>query len=85
MEFKKCERCGCFFASNDTICQNCTPKDNFEKAKLKTYLENENCSNSIDSISIDTGISVKNLNRHLGSKEFSTFSKQYNPLANVKL
>ena len=24
-------------------------------------------------------------NRHLGSKEFSTFSKQYNPLANVKL
>ena len=33
MEFKKCERCGCFFASNDNVCYNCLTKDRFEMSK----------------------------------------------------
>ena len=65
MEFKKCERCGCFFLSESVVCENCSPKDSFEMSKLKNYFESENYSNSINSISVDTGISVKNLNRYL--------------------
>lgn len=78
MEFKKCERCGCFFLSDNTVCGNCSPKDNLEISKLKNYLENENYSNCINSISVDTGISVKNLNRYLENEDFSEFSSKLN-------
>ena len=27
MEFKKCVRCGCFFATNGDVCCNCASKD----------------------------------------------------------
>lgn len=74
MEFKKCERCGCFFLSESNVCENCSPKDNFEMSKLKNYFESENYSNSINSISVDTGITVKNLNRYLENDEFSKLS-----------
>lgn len=78
MEFKKCERCGCFFLSENNVCGNCGPKDSFEMSKLKNYFESENYSNSIDSISVDTGISVKNLNRYLENEEFSNLSSKLN-------
>lgn len=78
MEFKKCSRCGCFFMSDDNICENCAPKDRFEMSKLRNYLDNENYSNSINSISINTGITVKNLNRYLENKEFSDLSSKLN-------
>lgn len=83
MEFKKCGRCGCFFLSDSDVCYNCTPKDNFEMSKLKNYLESENYSNSIDSISVDTGISVKNLNRYFENKEFSKISSKLNIGTNI--
>ncbi len=76
MEFKKCDRCGCFFLADSNVCYNCSPKDTFEMSKLKSYLENENYSNSIDSISVDTGISVKNLNRYFENKDFSKISSK---------
>ncbi len=76
MEFKKCERCGSFFISNSTVCENCTPKDTLEKSKLKNYFESENYSNTINSISVDTGISEKNLNRYLENEEFSKLSNK---------
>ena len=76
MEFKKCERCGCFFLSDNDVCDNCTPKDSFEMSKLKNYLESDNYANSINSISVDTGITVKNLNRYLENKEFSDLSSR---------
>ena len=85
MEFKKCERCGCFFASNSDVCGNCGPKDSLEMLKLKNYLEGENYSNSINSISVDTGISVKNLNRYLENKEFSKLSSKLNIGTNINL
>lgn len=78
MEFKKCNRCGCFYLSEDDVCQNCMPKDRFEITKLKNYFENENCSNIVGSISIDTGISLKNLNRYLSSNEFSNITNDLN-------
>lgn len=85
MEFKKCDRCGCFFLSNSNVCYNCSPKDSFEMSKLKNYLESENYSNSIDSISVDTGISVKNLNRYFENKEFSKISSKLNIGTNVNI
>lgn len=85
MEFKKCERCGCFFLSESAVCENCTPKDTFEMSKLKNYLEGENYSNSINSISVDTGISVKNLNRYLGNEEFSKLSSKLNIGTNINI
>ena len=76
MEFKRCERCGSFYLSESNICENCSPKDSFELSKLRNYFEGDIQANSIDSISIDTGISVKNLNRYLGNEEFSEISNK---------
>lgn len=85
MNFKKCERCGCFFLSEDNICGNCTPKDRFEMSKLKNYVENESCANSINSIAVETGISVKNLNRYLDNKEFSELSSKLNTVKGINV
>lgn len=85
MEFKKCDRCGCFFLSDSNVCYNCSPKDSFEMSKLRNYLESENYSNSIDSISVDTGISVKNLNRYFENKEFSKISSKLNIGTNIDI
>lgn len=78
MDFKKCERCGCFYLSENNVCENCMPKDTFEQAKLKNYFDGENYANSIDSIAVATGISVKNLNRYLENEEFSEISSKLN-------
>ncbi len=85
MEFKKCKRCGCFFLSENTVCENCTQKDSFEISKLKNYFEGENYSNNIDCISVDTGITVKNLNRYLENEEFSDLSSKLNIGTNINL
>jgi uncharacterized OB-fold protein len=84
MEFKKCERCGCFFLSANNVCEKCSSKDTFELSKLRNYLNGEVSANSIDSLSIDTGISVKNLNRYLEGEEFSTISEKLN-MGNINL
>lgn len=83
MEFKKCDRCGCFFLSESNVCEICSPKDTFEKTRLKNYFESENYSNSINSISVDTGISVKNINRYLENEEFSNISSKLNIGTNI--
>ncbi len=70
MEFKKCERCGCFFVSEDCVCVNCLSKDKLEISKLKDYFSKDNYSNSLTGISVDTGISEKNLTRYLESQDF---------------
>ena len=72
MEFKRCSRCGCFYVSNTNVCEACLPKDNLEISKLKNYFaDNEIVQASVDSISINTGISVKNVNRYLNLENFS--------------
>ncbi|MCI8482236.1 MAG: hypothetical protein HFJ27_04045 [Clostridia bacterium] len=75
---------GCFFLSDSNVCENCNPKDTFELSKLRNYFEGEIYANSIVSISVDTGISVKNLNRYLENKEFSEISSKLN-IGNIKL
>lgn len=80
MDFKKCERCGCFFASNDNVCFNCSTKDRFEMSKFKTFIEENDIHqiNSLNDISYQTGISQKNLNRFLGYEDFNNIVKQIN-------
>lgn len=80
MEFKKCERCGCFFSSNDSVCYNCLTKERFEMSKLKNYIEenNVNSINSIHDLSIQTGISGKTLNRFLENEDFADIAEQIN-------
>ena len=45
MEFKKCERCGAFFASNNNVCYNCTTKEKSDFSKFRTYLNDVNIDN----------------------------------------
>lgn len=78
MELNKCKRCGAFFVSDNYICPNCETKDNAEMFKLKTFLEENECPNSLEALSCNTGISAKNLNRFLEQKDFSTFASKLN-------
>ncbi len=76
MNFNKCERCGCFFLSDNSTCPSCSTKDNIEMNTLKNYIVtnsiSEDISTNVSSISTETGISVKNLNRFLGNNDFAT-------------
>jgi len=80
MEFKKCERCGTFFSSNDNVCYNCSAKEKAEFSKFKTYIDEINIDNinSLNDLSIGTGISEKTLNRFLGYENFSDVANQIN-------
>ena len=70
MEFNRCSRCGAFYISENSVCPNCEPKDNCEKITLQNYLEENQMPESMELLSKDTGISVKNLNRFLGDSNF---------------
>ena len=65
MDFKKCVRCGCFFLSADNVCCNCKPKDTCDNLKLKCFLSENASTPSLEELSIDTGISTKNLTRYI--------------------
>ena len=72
MEFKRCARCGCFFMSNNDVCCNCESKDKIDIAKLSNFLEeNNNCFNSVESLSIASGINLNNLNRFIKDNKIS--------------
>ena len=64
MEFKKCNRCGGFFAAEGCVCPKCSPKDALELSTFKNYVE-ENGLSSLDAMSVGTGISAKNINRFI--------------------
>ena len=80
MEFKKCDRCGAFFASNDNVCYNCLTKEKAEFSQFKTYIDecNINNINSLNDLSVGTGISDRTLNRFLGYEDFSDITNQIN-------
>ena len=80
MEFKKCNRCGAFFASSDSLCCNCSIKERAEFSKFKTYIDETNITNihSLNNLSIETGISEKTLNRFLTYEDFSNITSQIN-------
>lgn len=75
MELNKCVRCGSFYISQDNVCPNCLEKDNNEIHNLKNYIS-ENPITNIESISYQTGITVKNLNRFIHMKDFSALRKE---------
>lgn len=64
MEFKKCARCGAFFVTDGDVCQNCMPKDRLDRVKFQNYIDN-NIQDTADTISLNTGISIRNVNRYL--------------------
>ena len=71
MEFKKCVRCGCFFASTNNVCCNCESKDNFDIAKLNNYIEENDNFTSIEELSTLSGINLNNLNRFISNKKIN--------------
>ena len=75
MEFKRCNRCGNFYIANGDVCPRCSVKDNLEISTFKNYLDENGLNNSLDTISGEIGISVKNLNRFLGYSEFGNYTQ----------
>ena len=78
MNFKTCIRCGCFFSSSDSVCPNCKEKDEIDKSSLKQYLENNEIPDNYESLSYLSGVSVKNINRFLETKDFSSLKDALN-------
>ncbi|MCL2859595.1 MAG: hypothetical protein FWF46_03295 [Oscillospiraceae bacterium] len=71
MEFKKCTRCGSFYITNTAFCGNCLSKENSEISRLESYFKiNEGSVPSIEYLSLETGITIKNLNRQLQEHDF---------------
>lgn len=65
MELKRCARCGCFFTSGSDVCVNCESKDRQDISNLNNYIMNSAGADSIDSLSFNTGVSVKNISRFI--------------------
>ena len=76
MEFNRCSRCGSFYISEGNVCPKCSTKDGFEFSNFKSYVQENGLENSLDTISGETGISVKNLNRFLEYEEFKGFKNK---------
>ena len=75
MNLNKCERCGCFFASNSDVCPNCVSKDEHDISQLKNFLYESDSAVSIENLSSKTGVSLKNVNRFLKNKDlYTTFT-----------
>ena len=71
MEFKKCLRCGCFFMSDNNVCCNCESKDNLDISKLNSILDENSSFNSIQDLSIASGVNISNLNRFISENKIS--------------
>lgn len=71
MEFKKCMRCGCFFMSDTDVCCNCQSKDRMDISKLNSILDESNSFNSIQDLSILSGVNINNLNRFISNNQIS--------------
>ena len=85
MELNKCKRCGAFFATQDSVCPNCRPKDLSDVYKLKSFLQENDLPSSMDVLSCETGISIKNLNRFLESKDLLEIGNDSNIINNGKI
>ena len=82
MEFNKCSRCGNFFISNEDVCPKCSPKDTLEFETFKSYIEENGINQNLDTISTETGIAVKNINRFIG---YTGYNKSIDKLGNIQL
>jgi len=71
MELKKCARCGCFFTAAHDVCCNCETKDKQDIYNLNNYIDTSNEVNTIESLSFNTGVSIKNISRFIENKDIS--------------
>ena len=77
MECNKCSRCGSFYITNENVCPKCCTKDGFEFSTFKSYIEENGFESSLDIISGETGITVKNLNRFLEHDDFKNYKNEF--------
>ncbi len=84
MELNRCSRCGNFYVAEGNVCPKCSVKDGFEFSTFKSYVQENGFENSLNTISNDTGISIKNLNRFLGYQEFQDYQKELHSIEELK-
>ena len=84
MELNRCSRGGNFYVAEGNVCPKCSTKDGVEFSTFKSYVQENGFENSLNTISNDTGISVKNLNRFLGYQEFQDYQKELNSIEQLK-
>ena len=79
MEFKKCPQCGSFYAFTGKICPNCATKDTAKMQKLENYLQNYTTPDTVEELSINTGIPAKDLTRFISqNNKFSDLGLDLN-------
>ena len=78
MEFNRCSRCGSFYVTDGEVCPRCSHKDNFEFSTFKQYIQENGFEESLDNISSEIGISVKNLNRFVNYEGFQEYKNILN-------
>lgn len=78
MEVVRCSRCGAFYTNGGYVCPKCSDKDNFELTTFKNFVEENGVNvNSLNQVSISTGITEKNLNRFLGYEGLEGYKKLF--------
>ena len=85
MNLSKCERCGCFFVSDNCVCPSCIQKDNNEISRLTNFLTENDNSISIDALVESTGVSIKNVNRFLKNEEINSNFSNLGLITNIDL
>lgn len=80
MEFNKCSRCGSFYISQGDVCPKCSAKDGMEFSNFVNYVEKNGLNDSLDTISGQIGVSVKNLNRFLKYEDFKQYKSEVNTI-----
>lgn len=76
MEFNRCSRCGSFYVSQGNVCPKCSAKDGMEFSNFVNYVQENGLNNSLDTISGQIGVSVKNLNRFLEYEDFKPYKPE---------
>ena len=74
MEFKKCMRCGCFFMSDNDVCCNCEARDKIDISRLNSILEENYNFNSIQDLSVLSGVNINNLNRYIANNKITNLN-----------
>lgn len=85
MKFNTCIRCGCFFSSQDNLCPNCQSKDEVDKHTLRDFITNHDIPANVETLALNSGVSLKNVNRYLQTAEFSDLKKNFNNGFNISL
>ena len=71
MEIKKCTSCGAFITTEETICDSCKNKMNYDMTLLKNYFDENPSFNSISEISVTTGISPTSIQKYMQENDYN--------------